>query len=248
MNRWLILGTDERLKKLARKLSHDYPSVYYKSVDKWTDECNDIFHQFNPDIIVLPIQPLAIETPFIPNLQNKLIFAGKLNDSWRTLLQNTDIIHYLEDESFIWQNAKLTAEAFIAFFHNSKKAINGKKFIVTGFGRVAKMLSHMLRQIGGEVTIAVKSHIQLNEAKAFFYEAIHLDEIHKAEGDFIINTIPAKWLTKSLFMPLFDLASAPGCLADEVDYPEYVWLPALPGKYFPEDAAAILHKTIVSKL
>ena len=60
----------------------------------------------------------------------------------------------------------------IATFYNTKHAISGKRFIITGFGRVAKMLGHILRSIGAEVVIAVRSDVQLNEAKAFRYEVL----------------------------------------------------------------------------
>lgn len=247
MTKWFVIGTDERLKILAKTLSKSFPAVYYKNQNNWNNECNDILKQFQPNHIVLPIQPLNIDTPCLQIPTETKIYAGKLNDTWHTLLQNNDIFHYLEDESFIWQNAKLTAEAFLSHFYNSKQAINGKTFIVTGFGRVAKMVSTMIQNIGGKVIIAVRSDIQLNEAKAFFYEAIYLSEIDKAKGDFLINTIPAQWLSNELInMPIYDLASAPGCLAKGTSKENYEWLPALPGKFFPKDAATVLHNAILA--
>lgn len=250
-DKWLVIGVDERLKVLAKKLSNDVESVYYKCVSSWNEDINEIVSKFKPNIIVLPIQPLKIEVPYI-EMNNAYIFAGKLNDNWREILKNNEIFFYLEDEAFIWQNAALTAEAFISIFHSKKQAIRGKRFIVTGFGRVAKMIGHMIKNIGGEVNIAVRSEVQLNEAKAFHYEAINLYEIGETKGDFIINTIPAKWLddqlNKQIKLPIYDLASYPGCLADGVERKDYEFLPALPGKCFPNDAASILYTTILEHL
>ena len=45
---------------------------------------------------------------------------------------------------------------------------------------------------------------------------------------------------------IFDVASAPGCLNIESDL-NYRLLPALPGKYFPQDAADLLAQVIVRK-
>lgn len=250
--RWLVIGTDERLKVLAKKLSNDIESVYYKCLSSWTAELNQIVTEFKPNVIVLPIQPLKIEVPYITGINNVYFFAGKLNEKWREILKNNEVFFYLEDESFIWQNASLTAEAFVSIFYSTKQAIKGKKFIVTGFGRVAKMIGHMIKNIGGEVCIAVRSDIQLNEAKAFRYEAIYLSEIINTDGDFIINTIPAKWLdeelNKQIKLPIYDLASYPGCLADGVKRKNYELLPALPGKCFPNDAASVLYTTMLEQL
>lgn len=250
--KWLVIGTDERLKVLAKKLSNHIETVYYKCVSSWNDELNQAVTQFKPDVIVLPIQPLQIEVPYVTGINDTYIFAGKLNDRWRQILKNNEIFYYLEDESFIWQNAALTAEAFVSIFYNTKQAIIGKKFIVTGFGRVAKMIGHMLKNIGGDVCIAVRSNVQLNEAKAFRYEAIYLADIAKTDGDFIINTIPAKWLDETfneqIKRPIYDLASYPGCLVDGVKRKHYELLPALPGKCFPNDAGTVLYNTIVEHL
>lgn len=250
--RWLVIGTDERLKVLAKKLSNDIESVYYKCVTSWNEELNQIVSKYKPHYIVLPIQPLKIEVPYVSGIDNVYFFAGKLNEKWRDIIQNNEIFFYLEDEAFIWKNATLTAEAFVSIFYSTKQAIKGKKFIVTGFGRVAKMIGHIIKNIGGEVCIAVRSDVQLNEAKAFRYEAIYLSEIGSQDGDFIINTIPAKWLDESLNnqikLPIYDLASYPGCLVEGIERKNYELLPALPGKCFPNDAASVLYTTIVEHL
>ncbi|MFY3793346.1 dipicolinate synthase subunit A [Ureibacillus sp. MALMAid1270] len=250
--KWLIIGTDARLKSLAKKLSNGDRTVYYKSETTWSEELNLTAFNFQPNHVVLPIHPLPIEVAVVLGLSNAKIFAGKLNEEWKEILKNHDIHYYLQDESFIWKNAQLTAEGFISFFHNTKQAIYGKKFIITGFGRVSKLLAHVLKSIGGEVCIAVRAHVQLNEAKAFQYEAVYLDNVSKVKGDYFINTIPAKWIDEKfnsdIEMPIYDLASSPGCLQDNVERSNYELLPALPGKYFPQDAAHVLYESIVGQI
>jgi dipicolinate synthase subunit A len=250
--KWLIIGSDARLKSLAKKLSNGNRTVYYKNETSWNEELNLITFNFQPDIVVLPIHPLPIEVNVILGLSNAKIFAGKLSDEWKEVLYKNDIHYYLQDESFIWKNAQLTAEGFLSFFYNTKQAVYGKKFIITGFGRVAKMLAHVLKNIGGEVCIAVRSHIQLNEAKAFRYEAVHLDDVASVQGDYFINTIPARWFDETFAklkeMPTYDLASSPGCLQEGVKRENYELLPALPGKYFPQDAAHVLYESIIGQI
>lgn len=251
--KWLVVGTDARLKKLAKKLTNPERTVYYKSKTSWDQELNNIAYQLQPDFIVLPIHPLKVEVPVLLGIDNSIIFSGRINDEWKKILANNTVYFYLEDEEFIWQNAVLTAEAFVSTFYNhTKSAISGKRFIVTGFGRVAKMVGHILRSIGAEVVIAVRSDVQLNEAKAFRYESTYLVDVGEIEADYFINTIPARWLdttfNEKITMPIFDLASSPGCLQDDVKREQYELLPALPGKFFPQDAANVLYESIVGQL
>ncbi|BDH61197.1 hypothetical protein MTP04_13270 [Lysinibacillus sp. PLM2] len=250
--KWLIIGQDARLKSLAKKLSNENRTVYYKNETVWNEDLNRTAIDFQPNMVVLPIHPLPIHVPIVLGLKNSKIFAGKLNEKWQEVLTGQEIHFYLQDESFIWKNAALTAEAFLSFFYNTKQAIYGKKYIITGFGRVAKMLAHAIKSIGGEVCIAVRSHVQLNEAKAFQYEAVYLDQVASIEGDIFINTIPAKWVDEkfnnTIKMPIYDLASSPGCLQDDVIRANYQLLPALPGKYFPQDAAHVLYESIIGQI
>ena len=250
--KWLIVGTDMRMKVLAKHLSNDTRTVFYKNISVWDEELNRTVLEFQPHFVVLPIHPLPIEVPMIFGLSNSIVFAGRLNDAWKNILKENEIHYYLEDEAFIWNNATLTAEAFISTFYNTKRAIHGKKFIIAGFGRVAKVTAHMLSSIGADICIAVRSDVQLNEAKAFRYEAIFLDEVDHIQGDFLINTIPAKWFNEDfnekITIPLFDLASYPGCLQDGIIRKQYELLPALPGKFFPEDAGKVLYESVVGQL
>lgn len=250
--KWLVVGADDRLKSLAKKLSDGKRTVYYKNVSVWDEQLNTIANSFKPDHLVLPIHPLPIEVPVVLGMNDATIYAGKLNEQWRTLLNNHPIYYYLEDEAFIWKNAILTAEAFVARFYQTKYAIQGKTFIISGFGRVSKMVAHILHSIGADICIAVRSNVQLNEAKAFRYDAVYIQDVGHVVADYFINTIPAKWLNttlnKQLTMPIYDLASNPGCLQDGVVRDDYeLWL-ALPGKYFPEDAAHVLYESIVGQL
>lgn len=250
--KWLVVGTDMRMKILAKNLSNEERTVYYKNLAVWDEELNKTVLEFQPNFVVLPINPLPIEVPIVLGVSKVVVFVGKLNEEWRNILEQNEIHFYLEDEAFIWHNAALTAEAFVATFYSSKKAIQGKKFIISGFGRVAKMVAHILKSIGADICIVVRSDVQLNEAKALRYEAVDFEELDEIKGDFFINTIPAKWLdeyyNEKITIPIYDLASYPGCLQDDVDRKRYELLPALPGKFFPEDAGNVLYESIVGQL
>lgn len=245
--RWLIVGTDERMKILAKNLDGNGRTIFYKNKATWDSELNATALDFHPDVVVLPIQPMPIEVPVVFGLQNAMIHAGKLSQEWEAILKKNTIHRYLEQESFIWQNAALTAEAFLAYFYENKRAVRGKRFIITGFGRVAKMMARMLKNMQGDVVILVRSASQHCEALAFGYESYLLDEKNVFEGVALINTVPAKWVTPKLReqfkMPIYDLATAPGCMTG--DTYNYVLLAGLPGKYFGADAANLLKTAIL---
>ncbi len=82
----------------------------------------------------------------------------------------------MQQESFIWQNARLTAEGFIATFYGlEQKCIYGQNFTIAGFGRIAKMLASLLVKMGANVHIVARSVVQVSEAKAYGYKATNLD-------------------------------------------------------------------------
>ena len=250
MEKWLVIGTDERLRTLAKKLTSPSRTVFYRGSDVWDATLNATVLDFFPDYIVLPILPMRIEVPLLLGVKHARFFVGRLNEHWDAMLKGQDVVRYLEDESFIWKNAALTAEGLLAYFYERQITISGKSFIVTGFGRVAKMVAMKLQNLHAKVTIAVRSPVQKSEARVYGFPVIDLKPEAMTEANALINTIPAQWLTQpfneKITMPIFDIASSPGCLY-YVIRPDYVMLSSLPGKYFSEDAAQILYESIVEE-
>lgn len=104
------------------------------------------------------------------------------------------------------------------------------------------MVAELIRGIGGQVIVVARSEAQLAEAKLLGYQIASIAEELPMEGNYLVNTIPAKWLEIGNQHPLFifDLASAPGCLVETKNVEYYRLLPGLPGKHFPFDAASAL--------
>lgn len=246
LERWLVIGTDERMKMLAKYLSDDTRTVYYKCTNKWDATMNAVALEFQPQHVVLPIHPLYLEVTEVLGLNCATIYAGKLTDEWRKQLGQLTQHPYLEDERFIWQNAALTAEAMLAHFYKQGVSMKRKTILITGFGRVAKMLAQLFVKLDAHVVIAARSKVQIAEALAYGYEAQYLTPTLETKAECCINTIPAKWLNEQfesiIAIPIYDLASIPGCL-DEIELSQYELLAALPGKYFPQEAAKLLVET-----
>ncbi|GLC87343.1 NAD(P)-dependent oxidoreductase [Lysinibacillus piscis] len=249
--KWLVIGEDSRLKELATMLRNPARTVFYKKTSVWNEELNKLVLEFQPNKIILPILPLKIEVEQLYGIANVKFYTGRLTMQWKQLLAKNKTCCYLQQESFIWQNARLTAEGFIATFYGlEQKCIYGQKFTIAGFGRIAKMLASLLTKMGAQVHIVARSVVQISEAQAYGYKASNLDDCQwSIYDDIFINTIPAKWVTETFqeHVPaiMYDLASEPGCLdIDAEQLQTYVLLPSLPGKYFAHNAAEILCKAI----
>ncbi|MGG0657986.1 NAD(P)-dependent oxidoreductase [Rummeliibacillus pycnus] len=259
MEKWLILGKDLRFKELALQLSLDFEKVIYKYTNTWNDEIQQIVLTEKPQRIVLPIHAVDLPKYAFEGLQkDTAIFVGKSNQTLQQELQYLDenrVIYYLQDESYIWLNARLTSEGMLcAFYELESASVYGKSFYITGFGRVAKMLAYMLHKLGANVHILARSNSQIQEAIAYGYVAAQLLPENMTQPYYLINTIPNKWFTDEFIqqfdhsVKIFDVASAPGCLNVEDDQSvDYKLLPGLPGKYFPQDAANLLAQVIIRK-
>ena len=246
--KWLVIGEDARLKFVAKKLTDETRTVFYKKSSKWDAEVQQAYNAFNPTKLILPIHSLQVVDD-IHIKPTTAVFIGKSNDIWQSALTKSTVHHYLQHEPYIWKNAHLTALGFLAYLFQKEQLVENKTILITGFGRVAKMTAKLFATLGANIIIAVRAPIQLAEAQAYGYEVVPLSASHERLADFLINTIPSKWLSNSyptyLKTPIYDLASAPGCLTTDADAKQYELLPALPSKYFPEAAAELLYDAIL---
>ena len=243
--RWLFIGTDKRLSACSRLMAERGHTCHHAETNAYTKRLGEVITDFSPNHIVFPILQMERTLPSELLRNGTRLYTGVASEDWLRSYKEHDfrIESYLQEEQFIWQNARLTAEAFIAEFYSLRKqSVAEKKFYVAGFGKVGKMVAHVLSALGAEVTIIARSAKQLAEAGALRYSTRLLTSDIVLQESCLVNTIPAQWLSAvgNEKFHIFDLASAPGCLkvarADEY----YTILPGLPGIHFPMDAAAAL--------
>ena len=259
--KWCVIGVDPRMEKLASLLTASNVNVLYLQTKAWSYQVERDLATYQPDVLVLPIQPLEVVTDFIglEYFQTiKKCFVGRLSPEWTRFFEASEIAiePYLENEQFIWLNAKLTAEGFIAaYYKEEQETVAGKQFMISGFGRVAKLLAAQLKRMDAHPRIVVRSSVQLAEAKAMGYEACRLESGIHCNKSIFINTIPAKWLTEDYRTLLttcqrfYDIASSPGCLVVEDELPDiYRLYTSLPGQFIKEDAAKLLFSCITDSI
>ena len=243
--KWLFIGTDQRLSECNRlMIDRGYECRYIKT-NTYTQELEALLIEFVPENIVFPILEMDGSVPLELIGIGATLYTGVTSDKWIEAYKAADIRaeSYLREELFIWENARITAEAFIlAYYAELGHTIAEKRFNVAGYGRVGKMVADTLASLGGDVTVIARSVEQLSEAEMRGFKVEQLSENMKIEDSYLVNTIPTRWFSVQQALPrfIFDLASAPGCLVKGLTLEYYRLLPGLPGNYFPVDAAISL--------
>lgn len=217
--------------------------------DVYSDEVKTVLETFQPSDIVFPVLQMKDSFPVDLLKVDARLYTGQATDEWVAPFKESGIHiqSYLSETVYIWENAKITAEAFVkVFYEETGQMIYGKKFTIAGFGRVGKMTAYLLRGMGARITIMTGDEAERIEAQLSDFHAYSIYEQLPGEDDYLVNTIPAKWLKVDCVKPIFifDLASSPGCLDGAGNLEYYKLLPGLPGKHFPSEAAKALTEAL----
>ncbi|PID25618.1 hypothetical protein [Sporosarcina sp. P7] len=250
MTKWLVVGTDQRLRIANELLVKSGIDSEYICSDTFDEQLKQTLIDTKPDHLLLPLLMMEQSIPVDYLKKGSSVYSGNTSAKWRQELAEKGITHtnYLENEQFIWRNAQLTAEAFVhVFYEHTKRQIAGKHFYIAGFGRVGKAIAHTLYQLQATVTIVARADGQLAEAEVFGYNTLKLHDATTFTHGYLVNTIPAPWLdtNQSGTVHVFDVSSTPGCLKHSNSAEYYTIHLKLPGKHFPEDAAAVLVDAIL---
>lgn len=157
-------------------------------------------------------------------------------------------------------NAVPTAEGAVEIaMSETPFTLHGSKCLVTGYGRIGKILSKMLRGIGARVSVEARKYADLALIEGNSCEAVSLGELshHVGEYDVIFNTVPTLLFDREMLekvkkdVLIIDLASRPG----GVDFDaaaqlgvKVIWALSLPGKVAPVSAGMIIKDTIIHVL
>ena len=138
---------------------------------------------------------------------------------------------------------------------SGERCLWGSRVLVTGWGRVAKILALRLYALGALVTVAARKDGDRAMARALGLDSCGFDGIYEQaeEFDFVANTVPARVLEDDLLAllrpdaVLLELASPPGGFdaeqARSLGLPVLA-APGLPGVYAPYTAAELMRETI----
>jgi dipicolinate synthase subunit A len=169
-------------------------------------------------------------------------------------LKGRRVFDLLRDEAFLVYNALLTAQgAVCAYLKDSETALCGLRCVVTGYGRIAKLLCGLLKAHAAKVVAVARKYSDLEVIRAEGMTALHMSALAKALGgaDVVFNTVPERIFGEEELACIpktarvIELASPPYGMdiarAKELGVDARIEA-GLPGRYFPVSAAgAMLH-------
>jgi len=231
----------------------------------------------NADYVLLPLPCSTgndlLSTPFYEGSltlssvihaisKQQIVFGGKMDSSLTNHLQAQGIRYYdyALREEFAVLNAIATAEGAIEIaLRELPCTLNDSQVLITGFGRIAKILAHTLQGFGAKVCVAARKYSDLAWMKAYGYEALHIQDLkhHADRFQVVYNTVPHRLFERELLCRmkkdclLVDLASKPGGVdfesAEKLGL-SVIWALSLPGKCAPTTAGTVICDTVLNIL
>lgn len=185
----------------------------------------------------------------------QLVFGGLFSEGFRRFAaaRELTLIDWMRRPGFVTGNAALTAEGALGLLlQESERCLCGSRVLVSGFGRIGRLLSPKLAALGARVTVAARREESRMEAEALGLSAAPFEAL-PGGFDFVVNTAPARVLDEGFLCCLgegallLELASAPGGfdrnLAENLGL-KCLAAPGLPGRSAPESAARLLLREI----
>jgi len=280
MNNFLFLGGDLRFVYAAARLNKFYDCFVY-GFDKLHGEVHEetgvqlLREAGRYGNVVLPL-PVSVDGEYItaPYCSGKIplsfvaetalpggtVYCGRTCDTLKKLCADNGLIlvDYFEREELTVMNAAITAEGALGLIMKEQaQTVMGMRVLVTGYGRIAKILSKYLCALGAKVTVSARKFSDLTWARIMYCNAILLSEIDTCLGDFdtVVNTIPAQIFDREKLVKLkkdclvIDLASKTGIADTELAKSagvRVIWALSVPGKVAPITAGYIIADTILN--
>lgn len=278
MKSFIFLGGDRRMVYAAEVFKREYNC---QVCGFGGNDRSALTAEREYDYAVLPIQPtkdgktipspLSIDTELIEYdvlrrimKRNGVIFTGNTCAALEKLCidEGYTLINYFEREELTVANAVPTAEGALEIaISRLPVTLFGSKALVTGFGRIAKILGRYLLALGAEVSVACRKRSDLKWAEIYGFKGVDINnrsEFGSAIGkaDVVFNTIPYGVFGKNEIKSFkeealyIELASSDGIersTAEKLKI-ERVIARGLPGKCAPVTAGRIIAETITNIL
>lgn len=154
-------------------------------------------------------------------------------------------IDFLQDDLYLSKNAGITADCAVQIaMQHLTTTLDDSPALIIGWGRIGKCLARTLRQLGCNVTVAVRKSADHAILSTLGYDAVYVSEAEHLLPKYrlIFNTAPAKVLDVSVCRNCvcIDLASQKGLIGDNV-----IWARGLPGMYAPETSGKLVAQTFM---
>ncbi len=206
-------------------------------------------------------EPIAVSDLFETIPKGKILLAGKISRAHKDKAKDFGlcVIDYYEREGFINENAYITAEGGIKIAMDALgETLRDASHLIIGGGRIARNLLLTLRGFQARVALAARNIHDLRWAKAIGADTVDLlgdsEELEAAlsRSRVIYNTVPEPTIPDSAYEYVKKDAIYIELVGDEnlvspllTEKGVYcTCAKALPAKYAPDSAAALLYETI----
>ena len=244
--KYILFSADKRMMKIKELLEADGHEVFLHTEDDY----------MKGDVLILPV-PMTDDGVCIKGTDIKISSLADFGGTVTGGLVPKEypfIKDYFKNEEVEIANAVPTAEGAVELaIKETEIALASATVLITGFGRIAKILSKILKGFDCKIKIAARKADQLAYIKALGFEPADIYNL-PSDCDVVINTVPAPVLDKKYIRSLkkstliIDLASKPGgCDFEECEKRgiKAIHALSLPSKYAPSTAGEILYKSIV---
>ncbi len=211
-------------------------------------------------LVHAPFASQGISLSGLPQLLSRdaLVLGGRVCAATRAEFADcgVSVTDYYAREELSVLNAVPTAEgALQLILEELPTTVFGLRCLITGFGRISKVLSKILVAMGADVTITARKPEDLVWAELCGCKAVPIAQLEHllGETDLICNTVPALLFAQEqlrLLPPdalVIDLASKPGGVdfdaAQQLGI-KTIWALSLPGKVAPISAGESIAATI----
>ena len=280
--RFAIVGGDRRSALLAGMLLRDGHRVHSYALEEAAlppeiprEACLQSC-VYGADCVVLPVPaegsgfltaPLSPEKPTMDAVigglwPGQLLIGGRFSDRTvrAAIREKLRVEDLMQRPEFVMGNAALTAEGALGLLlQESDRAVFGSSCLITGWGRIGRLLAPRLSGLGARVTVAARGRADRSLAEALGYRALSYAALEGEIGDFdfLVNTVPARVLADAMLCCvspealLLELASPPGGfdrnLAENIGL-HALYAPGLPGKCAPRSAARLMQQAVYAAI
>lgn len=272
-----IIGGDKRQLFLAKSIYDSGYTVMLGGFDRLKSTgalvlCDIKSAAEKSDVIILPVPSVrtdgSINTPFsddctvlddelIEIMLKKPVFVAMKDRFLKAYPQfeNAELYDYAAKEEFAILNALPTAEgALEVAMKQFEGTVAGSRCLITGYGRIGKVLAEMLKNHKADVTVSARKSSDMAFAQAFGYKKLNTNKLSCIRNfDLVFNTVPSLIFDRELLENtdkntiIIDLASLPGGVDFEAAQKlgiDAVRALALPGKCAPKTAGEIIRTTV----
>lgn len=277
----LIIGGDARYLEIIDALCKREANIYLIGYEKISFQQANIFQLQDAEVdftkmdaIILPVHGTAPDGKVTSSYSTKhftltkemlqatakhcVIYTGITNDFLDEATKNRQLeVVFARDDVAIY-NSIPTAEATLQLaIEHTTTTIHRANVIVLGFGRVGFTVARLFKNVGANVTVAVRKDTDIARITEMGMKPILIKDLREeiADNTICMNTIPSLILEKKVISAMnqntliIDLASAPGGTDFEFAKEKgikTVHALGLPGKTAPKTAGKIIAKTIIS--